>query len=271
MSRANDWMTGFGEAARWRSLVPTARGIARMGRSLWDGPTRVESGLAQWKQAEPGNVHRWRQRNGDNFAVPGGRQIAHNRRSGVIARSITSLRAFRAFCVPEFERLGPNGPKTYLEFGACCGTTMLSVLEHFPACEVIAFEPMPDRTAIYEEIRRFVPVTGRITWIADIFEHHIEGIRAMHPEGISAVYMDTNHKFPNDLWYLEAILVDSPLLAPDGLLICDDRFHSGTRRSVTEFLRRHGHRFDYRLVAGRWAMFRPRRSYRPVDWRARRS
>lgn len=262
-----DWLTGLREATRLRAIRDTAKGLARLGWSVFDGPTQVELGLEQWKRADPQNLDRYQRRRGDNFVASGGQKIAHGRRAGVAARSMTSIRAFRAFCLPELATLGARGPATYLEFGACCGTTVLTVLEHFPRCRILAFEPMRDRTAIYEELRQFTSVRGRVTWIEDIFEHHIEGIRAMHPEGISAIYMDTNHKFPNDLWYLEAILVDDPILAADGLLICDDRFHSGTRRSVSQFLERHGARFDYRLIGGRWAMIRPRRQYRPTHWK----
>lgn len=271
MNDIGDWYAGLREATRLPAMRDTAKGLARLGWSFFDGPTQVELGLEQWKRADPRNAYRWGTRRGDNFATSGGHKIAHGRRAGVAARSMTSIRAFRAFCLPELAKLGPRGPATYLEFGACCGTTALTVLEHFPQCRIIAFEPMRDRTAIYEEIRRFSSVRGRLTWIEDIFEHHVEGIRAMHPEGVSAVYMDTNHKFPNDLWYLEAILVDEPILAEDGLLICDDRFHSGTRRSVTEFLERHGDDFDYRLIGGRWAILRRRREYRPKHWKGSRS
>ena len=262
----HSWYAGIREATRLPSIKGTAAGLARLTRSVFDGPSRVELGLAQWKRADPDNEKRWRSRRGDNFAAAGGRKIAHGRRAGALAYSITSIRAFRAFCLPELQKLGPDGPRTYLEFGACCGTTVLSVQEHFPRAKVIAFEPMPDRTAVYEELREFVRLPGRVTWIEDIFEHHIEGIRAMHPEGISAVYMDTNHKYPNDLWYLEALLVDRPLLAEDGLLICDDRFHSGTRQSINEFLARHSRDFDYRLIAGQWGMIRRRRRYEPQHW-----
>ncbi|MCH9686429.1 MAG: hypothetical protein K0V04_33660, partial [Deltaproteobacteria bacterium] len=213
-----DWYSGIREVTRLDSLAGTAAGLVRLTRSLLDDPSKVELGLAQWKRSSPDNARRWRWQRGDNFAATGGHKIAHGRRAGVLAHSITSIRAFRAFCIPELRKLGPDGPTSYLEFGACCGTTVLSVLEHFPASKIVAFEPMADRTAVYEEIRNFVPIPGRVTWIEDIFEHHIEGVRAMFPEGLSAVYMDTNHKYPNDLWYLEALLIDRPLLAENGLL-----------------------------------------------------
>lgn len=268
MGEIGDLYASLREATRPRAVVRTARGLARLGLAWAREPTRVELGLAQWRLGHAHNEARLRSP-GDNFEAVGGRKIAHGRRAGSIARSMTSIRALRAFCLPELAKLGPRGPASFLEFGACCGTTSLTVLEHFPECRIVAFEPIHERTLVYEELRRLTPIEGRITWIEDILEHHLEGLRAMFPDGVSAIYMDTNHKYPNDLWYLESLLVEQPLLSPEGLLICDDRMHSGTRRSVTEFLRRHGARFDYDLVAGRWAMLRPRRRYRPVHWRSR--
>jgi hypothetical protein len=265
MGDIEDLYASLREATRPRAIVRTAKGLARLGLSWARPPTRVEVGVQQWRLQHPEHETRWRSR-GDNFEAVGGRKIAHGRRAGSIARSMTSIRAFRAFCLPELQRLGPRGPTSFLEFGACCGTTSLSVMEEFPDCRIIAFEPMRDRTAVFDELRRALPIGGRITWIEDILEHHLEGVRAMFPDGLSAIYMDTNHKYPNDLWYLEHLLVDAPLLAEDGLFICDDRMHSGTRRSVSEFLRLHGRAFDYHLVAGRWAMLRPRRAYRPAHW-----
>lgn len=250
------WARGLYELAQPRSMAATARGTARYLRRLGDA-SRVELGLELWKRSGH-NAQRWRHGRDDNYATAGGQQVSRARRSGAMGMSATSVRAFRSFCLPHLEALGPDGPPTYLEFGACCGTTVLTVVDHFTDCRAIAFEPLKERSRVYQELCAFVPARERITWIEDLFEHHIAGLRAMHPDGISAIYMDTNHLLETDLRYLEQLLVDEPLLAQDGLLICDDRFHSGTREAINTFLSRHPRRFDYFLVGGRWAMFRHR-------------
>jgi len=264
MGKLSEWGAVVRESTRPSAAKHTALGLTRLARTFFEGPSEVELALQRWKRTSPKNRHRFHHARSDNFSATSGRRVAHQRRAGVLATSMTSLRGYRAFCIPELRTLGADGPRSYLEFGACCGTTVLTVAEHFPSCRSVAFEPLADRTDVYEELRQLAPLRGRITWIEDIFENHVEGLRAMFPEGIAAAYLDTNHKYPNDLWYLEALLIDRPLVAPDGLVICDDRHHSGTRRSVSEFLRRHGSALEYRLVAGRWAMFRRRRTYRPA-------
>lgn len=256
MGEVLGWARGVYELAQPRSISGTASGTARYISGLHRS-SRVELALRLWR-TEHDNARRWRFGRGDNYAAAGGRGISRARRSGAMGTSATSIRAFRAFCMPFLEAIGPDGPGTYLEFGACCGTTVLAVLEHFPGCRAVAFEPLADRSRVHDDLRKYVPVDGRLTWIEDLFEHHIAGVRATHPAGIDAIYMDTNHLLKTDLRYLERILIEDDLLAKDGLLICDDRFHSGTRQAINTFLERHPRRFDYRLIAGRWAMFRHR-------------
>jgi len=251
------WARGLYELAQPRSVMATARGTVRWVSELRE-PSRVELGLELWKQADARNATRWRRGRDDNYVANGGQAASRARRSGTMGMSATSIRAFRAYCLPYLQRIGVDGPASYLEFGACCGTTVLTVLERFPECRVVAFEPLEERSRVFHELRGYVNIPGRVTWIEDLFENHLAGLRSMYPQGIDAIYMDTNHLLATDLRYLETLLVDEPLLAPEGLLICDDRFHSGTREAVNTFLARHPRQFDYRLVAGRWAMFRRR-------------
>jgi len=147
-------------------------------------------------------------------------------------------------------------PTSYLEFGAACGTTLLLVAECFPEIAAIGIEPLPKRKAIFEAIRARCPFdTEKIHWITGVFEDHVAELRRRFPTGIDVIYMDTNHKYPNDLNYLNCILVDEKLLAPGGLLICDDRYHTGTAQSVNEFLEKQRGQIKFQEVAGRWGVF----------------
>ena len=124
---------------------------------------------------------------------------------------------------------------TYLEFGTCFGTTLSSVLRHFRNTRGIGLEVDPARFAVtrwlQEKVGEELATQGRI-------ELHCTNVLCapFAPASIDVVFMDTNHRYPDDYAYI-TYLLEGGFLRDGFLFIGDDPMHTGTSRARESFIR----------------------------------
>ena len=151
----------------------------------------------------------------------------------------------------------PNDEFSYLEFCTCFGTTIATVLKHFENAHGIGLEMNPSRFAVS-------------SWLADRMrnEFHLDNRLSIQqnnlldadlaPKSIDIVFMDTNHRYPDDYDYVIHLL-KSGILSEDFIFIGDDPMHTGTQRAreqlILEFKQQY--RFITRPDKNLW-WFRPR-------------
>ena len=128
-----------------------------------------------------------------------------------------------------------DDPFTYLEFGTCFGTTILSILRHFREARGIGLEANPSRFSVSR-------------WLAECMRDEFElGNRlelrqgsildtGLTADSVDVVFMDTDHRYPDDYDYMRCLL-DRDILREGFLFAGDDPMHTGTKQARERFLR----------------------------------
>src|ERR1700726_1671713 len=99
----------------------------------------------------------------------------------------------------------PEEGFTYLEFGTCFGTTFAQVLGHFKNARGIGLEVSPNRW----DVTRWLIHRMDATWnLSDRIQLHNTSIGDVPfgPNSVDAVFMDTNHVYPDEFDYIMHIL-----------------------------------------------------------------
>ena len=122
----------------------------------------------------------------------------------------------------------------YLEFGTCFGTTFSSVMSLYPNGHGTGLEKDPGR---YQISKYVIESVGREMGFLDRINLHNASISEfeLKPNSLDIVFMDTDHKYPNDYNYIHRLL-DSGALRDGFVFVGDDPFHSGTDTSRLRFI-----------------------------------
>jgi hypothetical protein len=128
---------------------------------------------------------------------------------------------------------------TYLEFGACFGTTFCSVLARFPNAKGIGLEVDQYRFDVtkwlIERLDKQFSLVNRVKlYNQSVLDAPLE------QNSIDVVLMDTNHKYPDDFDYVMH-LINSGVLRKNFLFIGDDPLHTGTDIARKRFIEEHSH------------------------------
>ena len=137
---------------------------------------------------------------------------------------------------------GPSDSFTHLEFGTCFGTTIASVLQHFRNARGIGLEMDPARFRVSEwlvkQVGRSCDLAGRLSLQqTNLLEAELS------PDSVDVVFMDTDHRYPDDYGYLMHLLA-GPILRPGFLFIGDDPLHTGTKQARERLIREQSHFLD---------------------------
>ncbi len=134
-------------------------------------------------------------------------------------------------------RFDRNDSFTYLEFGVCFGTTIASVLQHFHNARGIGLEINPARRHVAKWVCDHVADRFALSGRVNIMSHSVLDA-PLAPDCIDVVMMDTDHRYPDDLNYVEHVL-RCGALREGFLFIGDDPMHTGTQRAREQFTSEH--------------------------------
>lgn len=150
-----------------------------------------------------------------------------------------------------------DGAFTYLEFGACFGTTISQVMSRFPNARGIGVEFVPARYDVVKYTLQQKDAEWNLVKRVELLQGSI--LKApLRPDSIDVVFMDTNHVFPDEYNYVKHLL-DGGFLRKGFLFIGDDPLHTGTDETRRYFIEKHGGEFKVITHEGwnLWWFYRP--------------
>lgn len=157
---------------------------------------------------------------------------------------------------------GRDDAFTYLEFGTCFGTTLVSVMRHFQRAGAIGLEINPAR---FDITRWLVDRMREPFVLGDRVALHLCGLTdaPLPAASVDVVFMDTNHRYPDDYEYIVQLL-GRRVLTDGFLFVGDDPLHTGTCQSRERFIREYATRFTIETCTRRnlWWFTEPRPSGR---------
>lgn len=138
-------------------------------------------------------------------------------------------------------RFARNEEFTYLEFGTCFGTTITNVLRYFHRAKGIGLEVTPERFEVGSWLANRVDESyklgGRLQLrCSQLTQAMIE------PNSIDVVFMDTDHRYPDDYEYV-MYLLDQGILRHGFLFVGDDPMHTGTCQARERFIAQQSDKF----------------------------
>lgn len=138
----------------------------------------------------------------------------------------------------------PIEPLTYFEFGTCFGTTITTVLRKFSCARGIGLEVNPARYDVSRWIGQQVCDEFDLTDRLDLRNCSLTEAK-LKPNSIDVVFMDTNHRYPDDYQYI-CHLLGSGALREGFLFLGDDPMHSGTDQARKQFISEQSD--NYRII-----------------------
>ena len=162
----------------------------------------------------------------------------------------------------------PSEKFTYLEFGTCFGTTLAYILAYFKNAHAIGVEVTEARFDMTRWLVGRMSSQWNLESRVKLYKSSILDV-PLSSNSIDVVFMDTDHKYPNDLEYI-MYLLNSGVLRANFLFIGDDPIHTGTKKSREHFIAEQSSKYKIitRPDKNLWWFFRYKSRTPHLRWRS---